>query len=1105
MKKILPLFIILLIVFSFDALGQVTESFDGWSDGSYSTTSTYNHVGVGYWRSFNSMCHSLNARSGNCVRFNDDSMDNEFLIFEGLDGNGKDFGVGTISFWYRHWNGDASNVQFLVQYKIGDGIWIDVGSTVTVPNNTTYYQFSEEVNTPFNNVFVKVKSINDEERLCIDDFTITNHVGTTPSINLNNTVLTDFSYFEGSGPSSEQTFTVEGVNLTNDISLAASANYEISETSGSGYTSPITLTQSGGTVSLTTIYIRLKAGLSAGAYDNETIIASSTGAVSKTLTCYGDVYKSQPSNHVTGFATGTTTSSSIPSSWTENDGDVTPDGYLIKASTGTVSDPVDGTDPADDTDLTDGSGNIKVAHGTSNYTFDNCSALTLYNFKIYPYTNSGTNIDFKITSAPSANATTQTPKLLISEVTDPNDVYQARFVELYNADETTIDFDTETWYLCRQTNGSTWEDKQLTGSIAANETYVLANNNDNTSDHFYLTFDFMADYNYGGSSGNGDDGYFLYFNGDHSTGTLIDAYGVIGETGSGTWEYENAKAVRKNTITGPNSTWTAAEWNKVNTCISDRMTPDSYPETVWNGSTNNDWASESNWDNGLTGSTINVKIWPDASNFPIITSGTNHCNDITIDAGGIFSIHDGTIEIHGNVLLKSDENGFASIVDTNSNGVITYTVDKTKTVQCNLLLDKYHYVSSPISSQNYSLFQVGVDTENDFFNYDEPTNYWIDLFSASGNMEVGRGYAVQIAGTGNIIKEFTGSLNTGNKTYAVTLTSGQGGGVNLIGNPYPSAISALDSDPKSFLNKNSIVSTLYFWDEPASYTQQSNDYATYNATGGTAGGAESAVPNGYISPCQGFFVRVSSAGDILFKNNMRSSHSAHFFKNDKSEVARVWISLTNSENDYNEILIGFPEEATPGVDNQYDGLKFKASQNLAFYSVINNEDYVIQGLPPLEENISVRLGVDVGIQGGHTFKLKDFENFSESTSIILEDKQENKFINLFQQIEYTTNLEPGRIDDRFLLHFTGPFGIDEISQESIMNIYSFNNDIYIQNNTNQKFDVNISIKNILGQEILNKKLTFNNTSKISLDVVQGYYFVKIFTDKLFITKKVYLN
>lgn len=705
----------------------------------------------------------------------------------------------------------------------------------------------------------------------------------------------------------------------------------------------------------------------------------------------------------------------------------------------------------------------------------------------------------------TANATP--PALIISEVSDPSDVYQARFVELYNAGESTIDFDTDTWYLSRQTNGTeTWEDKQLTGSINSNETYVLANNNDNTSDHFYQNYNFMADFNYGGLSGNGDDGYFLYINGDHSSGTLIDAYGVIGEDGTGEiWEYEDDKAIRKNTIINPNTTWTASEWNIINTCLTSRMTPDSHPETVWNGSTSNDWTNELNWDNGLTGSTVNVKIWSDASNFPTITSGTNHCNNITISAGGGLNVHDGTLEIHGDVLLQSDANGSASIVDTITDGAITYSEGGTKTVQRYLVLGKYHYVSSPISSQNYSLFQEGLDSENDFFHYDETTNMWMNLFSASGTMEIGRGYAVQIAGSGGITKEFTGTLNTGNKTYSATYTPEQGGGVNLIGNPYPSDISALPGDDKSFLNKNSIVNTLYFWDEPASYTQQSNDYATYNLSGGTAGGAQSATPDGYISLCQGFFVNVSDAGDILFKNNMRSSHSAHFFKNDKSEIARVWISLTNSENDYNEILIAFPEKATKGVDNQYDGLKFKANQNLAFYSILNNEDYVIQGLPPLDENITIQLGVDVGVQGEHTFKLKDFENFSEGTSIILEDKQQNKSINLFQETEYTVALESGRIDERFLLHFTGPYAIDEISKESGINIYSFNNDVYIHNITNQKIEVSVSVKNILGQEILNKELSFHNTSKISLDVVSGYYFVNIISNKFISTKKVYIK
>ncbi|TSA26283.1 hypothetical protein D4R71_04060 [bacterium] len=115
-------------------------------------------------------------------------------------------------------------------------------------------------------------------------------VTSSPTITLSESSLTGFTYEVGSGPSSEQTFTAEGSNLTDDIILTATTNYEISETPGSGYTSPITLAESGGSVAETTIYVRLKAGLSVGDYNSENITASSTDADNKTVTCSGDVY-----------------------------------------------------------------------------------------------------------------------------------------------------------------------------------------------------------------------------------------------------------------------------------------------------------------------------------------------------------------------------------------------------------------------------------------------------------------------------------------------------------------------------------------------------------------------------------------------------------------------------------------------------------------------------------------------------------------------------------------------------------------------------------------------------------------------------------------------
>jgi uncharacterized repeat protein (TIGR02543 family) len=103
------------------------------------------------------------------------------------------------------------------------------------------------------------------------------------------TSLTLFTYAVGSGPSAEQSFTVSGSNLTANLVVTPSTNYEISSTSGSGFGSSVTLTPTTGTVSNTTIYVRLKAGLATGNYNTETIACSSTGATTVNVTCSGAV------------------------------------------------------------------------------------------------------------------------------------------------------------------------------------------------------------------------------------------------------------------------------------------------------------------------------------------------------------------------------------------------------------------------------------------------------------------------------------------------------------------------------------------------------------------------------------------------------------------------------------------------------------------------------------------------------------------------------------------------------------------------------------------------------------------------------------------------
>src|SRR6056297_1661180 len=160
--------------------------------------------------------------------------------------------------------------------------------------------------------------------------------------------------------------------------------------------------------------------------------------------------------------------------------------------------------------------------------------------------------------------------LIISEVADPGNEFEGRFVEIYNATDASIDLTAGSYYLAKQSNGGNFANIELTGTIASGETYIIGATNFST--YYAVTPDITS----GNISGNGDDGYFLYSGGDNTTGTLVDAYGVIDVDGTGEpWEYENSRAVRAASIGSGNTTWTASEWTITAADVAD-MTPGTH-------------------------------------------------------------------------------------------------------------------------------------------------------------------------------------------------------------------------------------------------------------------------------------------------------------------------------------------------------------------------------------------------------------------------------------------------------------------------------------------------------------------------------------------------
>ena len=114
---------------------------------------------------------------------------------------------------------------------------------------------------------------------------------TTPYVSASKTTLSGFTYLQGTGPSAEQSFNVNGSNLSQNLTVTASANYEISTGTGALFvaTPVISLTPVNGSVTITPIYVRLKAGLSSASF-SENIVIASTNASSVNVALSGSVY-----------------------------------------------------------------------------------------------------------------------------------------------------------------------------------------------------------------------------------------------------------------------------------------------------------------------------------------------------------------------------------------------------------------------------------------------------------------------------------------------------------------------------------------------------------------------------------------------------------------------------------------------------------------------------------------------------------------------------------------------------------------------------------------------------------------------------------------------
>jgi len=509
--------------------------------------------------------------------------------------------------------------------------------------------------------------------------------------------------------------------------------------------------------------------------------------------------------------------------------------------------------------------------------------------------------------------------------------------------------------------------------------------------------------------------------------------------------------------------------------------------TTWNGSVSSNWASTSNWSNGVPCSSTDVTIDGNSPVYnPLVLDQNVSCNNLTILDKGKLTVNSGkTLTVAGTFTIKDG----GSYIN-NGAGANTATVERTIPSD-----NSWHFISSPVDGAliQPSFAPNEYSTTFDFYKWDEATSQavgyfpWINIRPPTGstyasgfvNFEIARGYLVAYSSGWNSTHSFVGTLGNGNKTINITNSMNT---YNLIGNPYPSAI---NWDNIAAINSSLLGVSPYIriWNSTA------GQYATYQNGLGLSGASNIIAPN------QGFFVQAIASGILTIPNAARVHGTQAFLKSTPADLLKLKVS--SSANTYtDEMIVRFDANATSDGVTKWNSLIATAP---SLYSVKNDENYTINTLTAVNSNLVVPVGFKAGANGMYSITASELNSFSTPTYVYLEDLANNTITDLNSTAIYSFAATTSDNADRFQLIFAlSPLSISNNVKENT-NIYSYDNTIYINSNESIK---QIDVYNTLGQLI---KTFENKSGSVVVNMngnSEGYYIVKVITNTNVYSQKV---
>lgn len=259
--------------------------------------------------------------------------------------------------------------------------------------------------------------------------------------------------------------------------------------------------------------------------------------------------------------------------------------------------------------------------------------------------------------------------------------------------------------------------------------------------------------------------------------------------------------------------------------------------------------------------------------------------------------------------------------------------------------------------------------------------------------------------------------------------------LNLLGNPYPSAIDAVKflEDNKDFIEGN--VKLWMHGSAPSSgvenpfygsftYNYSASDYVTINATGSTDKNVKPIIRAG-----QGFFVTMKDGpaddAKVSFQNTQRNDNgnayaNNEFFRTTTETVERnrIWLDLVNANNIAETTLLGYVTGATEAKESAYDALASELPMGI--YSILADEKFVIQGRSlPFDTNDQVAIGYNVATAGTYKLALNFVDGlFADAAQNIYIEDTTTGIIHDLKASPYSFTTAAGTFKTRFVLRYT---------------------------------------------------------------------------------------